>query len=138
MQDKAFANAKIDFIWDSEVTEVRDVGKGEVSSIIIRNLKTGVRSELPLDGVFIAIGHTPNTTLFEGQIQLDPAAYIVTHDGTRTGVPGVFAAGDVQDQVYRQAFTAAGTGCMAAMDAERYLDGIPEHTSSEAQEIQSL
>jgi len=126
MQDKAFANSKIDFIWDSEVADVKDVGRGEVTSIIVRNLKTGHLSELPLDGVFIAIGHTPNTSLFEGQIELNPNGYIVTHEGTRTNVPGVFAAGDVQDHVYRQAVTAAGSGCMAAMDAERYLEHLPE------------
>jgi thioredoxin reductase (NADPH) len=126
MQDKAFANPKIHFVWDSEIAEVRDVSKGEVTGIVVRNLKTGKLSELPLDGVFIAIGHTPNTSLFEGQIQLDPAGYIVTHDGTHTNVPGVFAAGDVQDHIYRQAITAAGSGCMAAIDAEHYLDDIPE------------
>jgi thioredoxin reductase (NADPH) len=127
MQDKAFANAKINFIWDSEVAEVKDVGKGEVTGVVVRNLKTGSLSELPLDGVFIAIGHTPNTKLFAGQIELDPAGYVITHAGTRTSVPGVFAAGDVQDHVYRQAITAAGSGCMAAIDAERYLEGLPQH-----------
>jgi thioredoxin reductase (NADPH) len=126
MQDKAFANPKIHFIWDSEIAEVKDVSKGEVTGIVVRNLKTGKLTELPLDGVFIAIGHTPNTKLFEGQIELDPAGYIVTHDGTHTNVPGVFAAGDVQDHIYRQAITAAGSGCMAAIDAEHYLDDIPE------------
>jgi thioredoxin reductase (NADPH) len=124
MQDKAFANPKISFIWDSEVADVRDVGKGEVTGIVLRNLKTGVRSEVPLDGVFIAIGHTPNTSLFAGQIDLDPAGYVVTSLGSRTSVPGVFAAGDVQDHVYRQAITAAGSGCMAAIDAERYLESL--------------
>ncbi len=123
MQDKAFANPKIDFVWDSEVAEVKDVTKGEVTGIVLRNLKTGARSELPLDGVFIAIGHTPNTSLFEGQVELDPAGYIVTSQGSRTSVPGVFAAGDVQDHTYRQAITAAGSGCMAAIDAERFLEG---------------
>ena len=127
MQDKAFANPKIEFIWDSEVAEVKDGGKGEVTGIIVRNLKTGHLSELPLDGVFIAIGHTPNTSLFTGQIELDANGYIVTHDGTKTSVPGVFAAGDVQDHIYRQAVTAAGSGCMAALDAERYLEGSARH-----------
>ena len=126
MQDKAFANPKIEFIWDSEISEVRDVSKGEVTGIIVRNLKTGKTTELPLDGVFIAIGHTPNTKLFEGQIELDPAGYIITTHGSHTNVPGVFAAGDVQDHKYRQAITAAGSGCMAAIDAEHYLDDIPE------------
>jgi thioredoxin reductase (NADPH) len=126
MQDKAFANAKIEFIWDSEIADILDITKGEVSSIVVRNLKTGQHSQVPLDGVFIAIGHTPNTELFRGQIDLDEAGYIRTHHGSRTSVPGVFAAGDVQDHIYRQAVTAAGSGCMAAIDAERYLEGLPE------------
>jgi thioredoxin reductase (NADPH) len=125
MQDKAFANPTIEFIWDSDVAEVNDVGKGEVTGVVVRNLKTGQLTELPLDGVFIAIGHTPNTSLFRGQLQLDANGYIVTHSGSKTSVPGVFAAGDVQDHVYRQAVTAAGSGCMAAIDAERYLEGFP-------------
>ena len=129
MQDKAFANSKIDFIWNSAVAEIKDVGKGEVTGVVVRNLKTGQLSDLPLDGVFIAIGHTPNTSLFAGQIELDANGYIVTHEGTRTNVPGVFAAGDVQDHVYRQAVTAAGSGCMAAIDAERYLEGLPQSVS---------
>ncbi len=129
MQDKAFANAKIDFIWDSAIAEIKDVGKGEVTGVVVRNLKTEQLSDLPLDGVFIAIGHTPNTSLFEGQIELDANGYIVTREGTRTNVPGVFAAGDVQDHVYRQAVTAAGSGCMAAIDAERYLEGLPQGVS---------
>jgi thioredoxin reductase (NADPH) len=127
MQDKAFANPKIEFIWNSEIADVKDVEKGEVTGIVVRNLKTGSLSELPLDGVFIAIGHVPNTSLFKGQLELDPSGYIITHAGSRTSVPGVFAAGDVQDHVYRQAITAAGSGCMAAIDAERYLEGLPQH-----------
>ena len=129
MQDKAFANPKIDFIWDSEVAEIKDVSKGEVTGVVVRNLKTDQRSELPLDGVFIAIGHTPNTALFAGQIELDANGYIVTQQGTRTNVPGVFAAGDIQDHVYRQAVTAAGSGCMAAIDTERYLEGLPHEVT---------
>ena len=125
MQDKALSNPKIHFIWDSEIAEVQDVGKGEVTGVVVRNLKTGQTHEVPLDGVFIAIGHTPNTALFRGQIELDEAGYIRTHHGTKTSCPGIFAAGDVQDHVYRQAVTAAGSGCMAAIDAERYLDGLP-------------
>ena len=132
MQDRAFANPKIDFILDSEIADVKDVVKGEVTGIVVRHLKTGQLSELPLDGVFIAIGHTPNTSLFAGQIDLDASGYIVTRDGTRTNVPGVFAAGDVQDHVYRQAVTAAGSGCMAAIDAERYLEGL-SHEVGETQ-----
>jgi len=130
MQDKALANPKIEFVWDSEVAEVRDVGKGEVTGIVVRNLKTAQLRELPLDGVFIAIGHTPNTSLLTGQLELDANGYIVTRQGTRTSVPGVFAAGDVQDHVYRQAVTAAGSGCMAAIDAERFLEGMPAHAET--------
>jgi thioredoxin reductase (NADPH) len=125
MQDKAFANPKIEFLWDSDVAKVNDVVKGEVTSLTVRNLKTGALTDLAVDGLFIAIGHTPNTGLFKGQLQLDANGYIVTHSGSKTSVPGVFAAGDVQDHVYRQAITAAGSGCMAAIDAERYLEGIP-------------
>jgi thioredoxin reductase (NADPH) len=126
MQDKAFKHPKIEFIWDSEVVDVRDVAKGEVTGLVVRNLKTGAQTDVPIDGVFIAIGHTPNTSLFTGQLELDANGYIVTHGGTKTSVPGVFAAGDVQDHIYRQAVTAAGTGCMAALDAERYLEALPE------------
>jgi len=132
MQDKAFANPKIEFVWDSEVIEVQDGGKGEVVGIGLRNLKTNATSELALDGVFIAIGHTPNTSLFAGQIALDANGYIVTHAGSRTSRPGVFAAGDVQDHIYRQAITAAGSGCMAAIDAERYLEGLPQAAETSA------
>ncbi|MET0215584.1 MAG: thioredoxin-disulfide reductase [Vicinamibacterales bacterium] len=133
MQDKALANPKIEFVWDSEIADIADVEKGEVTGIVVRNVKTGQLRSLPLDGVFIAIGHTPNTSLFRGQIELDANGYIVTHDGTHTSVPGVFAAGDVQDHIYRQAVTAAGTGCMAAIDAERYLDDVPQHLNETQQ-----
>jgi thioredoxin reductase (NADPH) len=133
MQDKAFANPKIEFIWDSEIADISDIEKGEVTGIVIRNVKTGQLRSLPLDGVFIAIGHTPNTSLFRGQLELDANGYIVTHDGTHTSVPGVFAAGDVQDHIYRQAVTAAGSGCMAAIDAERYLDDVPQHLNETQQ-----
>ena len=131
MQDKAFANPKIEFIWDSGVADVVDEGKGEVTGIVVRNLKTGHLSTLALDGVFIAIGHTPNTALFTGQLELDSNGYVVTHAGSKTSVPGVFAAGDVQDHVYRQAITAAGSGCMAAIDAERYVEGLSDHHAPE-------
>jgi thioredoxin reductase (NADPH) len=127
MQDKAFANSKILFEWDTEVAEIKDTDKGEVTSVVLLNRKTGQHKELPLEGVFIAIGHTPNTSLFAGKLEMDPNGYICTHDGTRTSVPGVFACGDVQDHVYRQAVTAAGSGCMAAIDAEKYLEGVPQH-----------
>jgi thioredoxin reductase (NADPH) len=135
MQDKALANPKIHFIWDSEIAEVLDVGKGEVTGIVVRNVKTGQTHEVPLDGVFIAIGHTPNTSLFKGQLELDAAGYIVTQLGSHTSVPGVFAAGDVQDHIYRQAVTAAGSGCMAAIDAEHYLDNIPEDVGESQQTV---
>src|SRR5262245_16511943 len=123
MQEKAFANPKISFEWDTEVLDVVDPGKGYVSGVRLRNLKSGVEKDLAVDGVFVAIGHTPNTSLFAGQLEMDPAGYLITHDGAKTSVPGVFACGDVQDHVYRQAITAAGSGCMAAIDAERYLAG---------------
>ena len=124
MQDKAFANPKITFEWNAELVEVKDVDEGVVTGAMVRNRETGELKELAVDGVFIAIGHTPNTVLFEGQVELDANGYIVAGQGTRTSVPGVFACGDVQDHVYRQAITAAGTGCMAAIDAERYLESL--------------
>src|SRR3954449_3320819 len=127
MQDKAFANPKISFEWNTEVDDIKDTGKGEVTAIALRNSITGERKEIPVDGVFVAIGHTPNTSLFRGQIETDANGYIVTHSGSRTSVPGIFACGDVQDHVYRQAITAAGSGCMAAIDAEKYLEGLPQH-----------
>jgi thioredoxin reductase (NADPH) len=127
MQDKAFANPKITFAWNTEVEDIHDSTRGAVTSMVLRNSLTGERKELPVEGVFVAIGHTPNTSLFEGQLDMDPNRYILTHAGTRTSVPGVFAAGDVQDHVYRQAVTASGTGCMAAIDAEKYLEGLPQH-----------
>jgi thioredoxin reductase (NADPH) len=127
MQDKAFANPKISFEWNTEVEEINDIGKGEVTSMVLRNSVTGERKEITVDGVFVAIGHTPNTGLFQGQIDADPNGYIITHSGSRTNVPGVFACGDVQDHQYRQAITAAGSGCMAAIDAEKYLEGLPQH-----------
>ncbi len=127
MQDKAFANPKISFEWNSDVDDITDIGKGEVTGMVLTNNKTGVRKEVPVEGVFVAIGHTPNTSLFTDQIELDPNGYIVTHMGSRTSVHGVFACGDVQDHVYRQAITAAGSGCMAAMDAEHFIDGLPQH-----------
>ena len=124
MQDKAFSNPKIKFEWNTELAEVKDVDRGVVTGAVLRDRETGATRELQVDGVFIAIGHTPNTGLFEGQVELDANGYIVAGTGTRTSVPGVFACGDVQDHVYRQAITAAGTGCMAAIDAERYLESL--------------
>jgi thioredoxin reductase (NADPH) len=133
MQDKAVANPKIEFIWNSEVAEIRDVERGEVTGVVLRNLLTGQLTELAVDGVFVAIGHTPNTGLFTGQLELTPSGYIVT-TGTRTSVDGVFACGDVQDAIYRQAITAAGSGCMAAIDAERFLEHhvAPAHEAATA------
>jgi thioredoxin reductase (NADPH) len=127
MQDKAFANAKISFEWNAEVEDIKDRGQGVVTAVVLRNNVTGVVKELPVEGVFVAIGHTPNTALFRGRLDMDASGYLVTHDGTRTSVPGVFASGDVQDHIYRQAITAAGSGCMAAIDAEKYLEGLPQH-----------
>jgi thioredoxin reductase (NADPH) len=123
MQDRAFANPKIDFRWNSVVTDV--IGDGRVESIQLRDVETGADSELTVTGLFVAIGHDPITKLFAGQVELDDDGYIVTQSGTTaTSVPGVFAAGDVQDRVYRQAITAAGTGCMAALEAERFIETL--------------
>jgi thioredoxin reductase (NADPH) len=123
MQDKALANPKIEVAWNSIVETINDTTKGEVTGIVLRDVKTNAVREVPVDGVFVAIGHTPNTSLFTGQIELDANGYILTHDGTKTNAPGVFACGDVQDHTYRQAITAAGSGCMAALDAERFIEG---------------
>jgi thioredoxin reductase (NADPH) len=123
MQERAFKNEKINFIWDSVVEEILGDREKGVTGVRVKNLRTGETWQKECQGVFIAIGHVPNTRLFEGQIEMDKAGYIITKDGTtETSVPGVFAAGDVQDHRYRQAITAAGTGCMAAMDAERFLE----------------
>jgi thioredoxin reductase (NADPH) len=121
MQDKAMKNPKIKFLWDTGVEEI--LGEKAVTGIRVKNLKTGDVSELPVQGVFIAIGHEPNTKLFKGALDTDETGYLKVHPGTtKTNIPGVFAAGDVADHVYRQAVTAAGTGCMAAIDAERFLE----------------
>jgi len=122
MQDKALANPKISFQWNTVIDDVKDAGQGAVTAVVLRDVKTGDVSELPVDGLFVAIGHIPNTSLFAGQLDMDATGYLVTRDGTRTNVAGVFACGDVQDRVYRQAITASGSGCMAAMDAERFLE----------------
>ena len=123
MQERAFKNPKISFIWDSEVDEVMDPAAGKVTGVRLRNVKTGAQWETEVNGLFIAIGHQPNTAIFKGQLDLHPNEYIKVVPGTtQTSVPGVFAAGDVQDFTYRQAVTAAGTGCMAALEAERYLE----------------
>jgi thioredoxin reductase (NADPH) len=120
MQDRAMKNEKISFVWNSSVEDV--LGDQVVTGVRLKNHVTGKTSELPCSGVFVAIGHKPNTDLFKGQIELDTKGYILTKHGTATSVPGVFAAGDVQDAKYRQAVTAAGSGCMAAIDAERFLE----------------
>ena len=121
MQERAFANPKIEFIWNAEVTAVQ--GDQRVEGLQLRDTETGVESELAVEGLFVAIGHVPTTSLFREVLDLDAAGYIVTAaDSTATSIPGVFAAGDVQDHVYRQAITAAGSGCMAAIEAERWLE----------------
>jgi thioredoxin reductase (NADPH) len=121
MQERAFANPKIDFRWNAEVADV--MGNGTVDGVVLRDTITGDASTLPVEGLFVAIGHDPTTKLFAGQLELDENGYVVTAaDSTRTSVDGVFAAGDVQDHVYRQAITAAGSGCMAAIEAERWLE----------------
>ncbi len=120
MQDRAMANPKIRFQWDSEVAGV--TGSDRVTSLRLRNVRTGAESELPVTGIFVAIGHEPRSELFTGQLETDAEGYLtVDHPSTRTAIEGVFAAGDVVDHIYRQAVTAAGTGCAAAIDAERWL-----------------
>ena len=123
MQKRAMDNPKIHFVWDSAVKAIHDIDAGKVTGLTLHNLKTDVESFLPTAGIFIAIGHTPNTKLFEGHLAMDPNGYVITAPGRpMTSVAGVFAAGDVQDTEYKQAITAAGTGCQAAMDAERFLE----------------
>ncbi|MEU9118623.1 thioredoxin-disulfide reductase [Streptomyces sp. NPDC048506] len=137
MQDRAFADPKIKFVWDSEVADIH--GENKLAGLTLRNVKTGETSELPVTGLFIAIGHDPRTELFKGQLNLDDEGYLkVDAPSTRTNLTGVFAAGDVVDHTYRQAITAAGTGCSAALDAERFLAALsdgeavaePEKTAS--------
>jgi thioredoxin reductase (NADPH) len=122
MQDRLRRNEKIRPIWNSVVTDILDLNKGEVTGVKLQNLQTGEETLKSCDGVFIGIGHSPNTSLFRGQLEMDELGYLKSSNGTKTSVPGVFAAGDVQDRVYRQAVTAAGSGCMAAIDAERFLE----------------
>ncbi len=124
MQERAFKNPKISFTLDSEVIEV--LGEDAVEGVLLRNVKTGAESILPVQGFFLAIGHQPNTDLFKGIIEMDKVGYIVPVEHTMTNIPGVFAAGDVTDHRYRQAVTAAGDGCRAALDAERWLEGLGE------------
>ncbi|HKX46435.1 MAG TPA: thioredoxin-disulfide reductase [Planctomycetota bacterium] len=122
MQQRAFANPKVEFVWNSEVTEVLDVAQGKVTGVKLRNTVTGEESVLASGGVFLAIGHVPNTAFLGGQLDTDELGYLVVREGTRTNLEGVFAAGDVADHVYRQAVTAAGMGCQAAIDCERWLE----------------
>jgi thioredoxin reductase (NADPH) len=122
MQDRALKNEKITFVWDTMIKEILDPAEGKVTGVRVVNVRTDEERIIPTDGVFIAIGHKPNTDLFKGQLDLDNDGYLCVTVGTRTGIPGVFAAGDVHDTIYRQAVTAAGTGCMAAIDATRYIE----------------
>ncbi|MGD1155703.1 MAG: thioredoxin-disulfide reductase [Terriglobia bacterium] len=122
MQDRLFRNEKVKFIWNSVVEDILDAQKREVTGVKLKNVKTQEETLKAVDGLFIGIGHEPNTGLFRGQLEMDDLGYLLTREGSKTNVPGVFAAGDVKDRVYRQAITAAGSGCMAAMDAERFLE----------------
>jgi thioredoxin reductase (NADPH) len=121
MQDRLFANEKIRFAWNSKVEEI--MGDQQLTGVRLRNIESGETTELPVTGLFVAIGHQPNTSLFDGQLALEDNGYLITGPGSHTSVEGVFACGDVQDHTYRQAITAAGSGCMAAIDAERWLEG---------------
>jgi thioredoxin reductase (NADPH) len=130
MQERALRNPRIHFLWDTELIEVQGVDQGKVSGVTLRNVKTGAVTEMPIDGVFIAIGHQPNTAFLQGQLPMDARGYLTVEPGTtRTKIPGVFAAGDVADSIYRQAVTAAGSGCMAAIDAERWLEAQGHETA---------
>ncbi|MBA3267517.1 MAG: FAD-dependent oxidoreductase, partial [Acidimicrobiia bacterium] len=122
MQERAQKNDKIEFLWDSVPVELE--GDGRLDGIRVRNVKSGEESRLDISGLFVAIGHVPNTAILAGHLDMDEAGYLRTHDGAKTSVEGVFACGDVQDHVYRQAITAAGSGCMAAIDAERWLESV--------------
>lgn len=124
MAERVLSNPKIKPVWDSIVTEVMDVQADKVTGVRIKNLKTNAESVLDCAGVFVAIGHVPSTAIYKGQIELDENGYVIQKQGTQTSVPGVFVAGDCADHVYRQAVTAAGLGCAAAIDAERYLAGL--------------
>jgi thioredoxin reductase (NADPH) len=121
LQERAFKNPKIEFLWNTVVTDILDPSKKKVEAVKLKNLKTGNESVFPCGGVFVAIGHVPNTQFLQGKIELDPTGYIVNKHGSQTSVAGIFAAGDCVDHVYRQAITAAGMGCAAAIDAERFL-----------------
>ncbi|MCZ6479214.1 MAG: thioredoxin-disulfide reductase [candidate division NC10 bacterium] len=134
MQQRAFANAKITFVWDTMVEDV--LGENGVEGLVLKNIETGKTATLPVKGLFVAIGHKPNTDIFKGRLETDEVGYILTRPGSSyTNVPGVFACGDVQDHVYRQAVTAAGTGAMAAIDAERWL---AEHSLTHAPQLEAV
>ena len=122
MRERVEKNPKIEFMWDSEIVEFK--GEKSVEKVLIKNLKTGEKKELKIDGIFLAIGHIPNTKIFEGLVNLDEHGFIITNERRKTNLPGVFAAGDVQDTIYKQAITAAGTGCQAALEAEKYYEEI--------------
>ncbi len=124
MQEKAKSIKNISFIWDSVINEIHDIEKNTVTGVSLKNVKTGDVSLRKCDGIFIGLGHTPNTDIFKGQVTLDENEFIITKDGSKTNVPGVFAAGDVSDPIYKQAITSAGKGCMAALDAEKFIKGI--------------
>jgi thioredoxin reductase (NADPH) len=135
MQERAFKHPKIGFLWDSEVVDV--LGESFVTGLKIRNRKTGASTELAVGALFVAIGHEPNSALFSGALEMDDLGYLAVRDGTRTSVEGVFACGDVMDRTYRQAVTAAGTGCMAAIDAERFLAEREAHSEVAAAEART-
>ena len=124
MAERTLANPKITMVWDSVVEEVLDVTQDKVTGVRLKNIETGETSTLDCAGVFVAIGHTPNTQIFKSQLEINDAGYITLGEGSRTSIPGVFAAGDCADSVYRQAITASGMGCSAAIDAERYLASL--------------
>jgi thioredoxin reductase (NADPH) len=127
MQERAQANEKIEFVWNSAITEILGTKESGVTGVMLQDTNTGETSETATDGVFMAIGHQPNTAIFGGKLDMDDVGYLITEaKSTKTNIPGIFAAGDVQDSTYRQAVTAAGTGCMAAIDAERFLESEGE------------
>jgi len=124
MQEKAKSIENISFLWDSVIDKIHDPEKNTVTGASIKNVKTGELSLKACDGIFIGLGHIPNSNLFQGQLELDESGFIITKEGSKTNIPGVFAAGDVSDPVYKQAITSAGKGCMAALDAEKFIRGI--------------
>jgi thioredoxin reductase (NADPH) len=134
LQDRLFKNPKVNVVWDTELADViGQEGPLSVTRAKLRNLKTGAVTEQPVHGIFIAIGHAPQTSLFTGQLEMKQGGYLQTApNSTATSIPGVFAAGDVADDIFRQAVTAAGLGCMAALEAEKYIEGLPKHAPAPA------